>query len=75
MSSVCPGILLHVPMCIIGLLEMISIPVMASDIRVYLFIFIKVVVCLLSKNIGGNDLTSHVLLSLMLFYVFKMSDL
>jgi hypothetical protein len=28
-----------------------------SWIRVYFFIDIKVVVCLLSKNIGGNDVT------------------
>jgi hypothetical protein len=36
-------------------------------IRVYFFTGIKVVICLLSKNIGGNDVTSFVLLSLMLF--------
>jgi hypothetical protein len=36
-------------------------------IRVYFFIGIKVVVCLLSKNIGGNDVTARVFLSVMLF--------
>jgi hypothetical protein len=36
-------------------------------IMVYFFIGVKVVICLLSKNNGGNDVTSHVLLSLMLF--------
>jgi hypothetical protein len=34
-------------------------------IRAYLLIGIKVIVCLLSKNIGGNDVTSRVFLSLM----------
>jgi hypothetical protein len=36
-------------------------------IRVYFFIGIKVVICLLSKNIGGYDVTSPVFLNLMLF--------
>jgi hypothetical protein len=36
-------------------------------IKVYFFTGIKVVICLLSKNIGGNDVTSHVLQGLMLF--------
>jgi hypothetical protein len=36
-------------------------------IRLYLFIGIKVVVCLPPKNIGENDVTSRVFLSLMLF--------
>jgi hypothetical protein len=34
---------------------------------------IKVALCLLSKNIGGNDVTSRVFLSLMLFEVMKVS--
>jgi hypothetical protein len=34
---------------------------------------IKVVVCLLSKNIGGNDEASRVFLNLMLFEVMKVS--
>jgi hypothetical protein len=58
-------------MYITGLLEVISIPVMASGIDagglVSFPIGINVVVCLLSKNTGGNDVTSRVLLSLMLF--------
>jgi hypothetical protein len=33
-----------------------------------------VVVCLLSKNIGGNDVTSRVSLSLILFEVMKVSS-
>jgi hypothetical protein len=44
-------------------------------IRVSFLIGIKVVVCLLSKNFGGNDVTSHVFLSLMLFEVIKVSSL
>jgi hypothetical protein len=32
-----------------------------------------VVICLLSKSIGGNDVTSSVFLSLMLFEVMKVS--
>jgi hypothetical protein len=42
-------------------------------IRVSFLIAIKVVVYLLSKNIGGNDVTSRVFLSLMLFKVMKVS--
>jgi hypothetical protein len=45
---------------------MISIPVIASGIdwwiRISFLFGIKVVVCLLSKNIGGNDVTSSVFL-------------
>jgi hypothetical protein len=42
-------------------------------IRVSFLNGIKVVVCLLSKNIGGNDVTSRVFLTLMLFEVRKVS--
>jgi hypothetical protein len=42
-------------------------------IRVSFLIGIKVVVYLLSENIGGNDITSRVFLSLMLFEVTKVS--
>jgi hypothetical protein len=68
MPSVCPSVMISVSMCIIDLLEMISIQVLTSgtDFRLYLFIGIKVVVCLPSKNIGGNDVTSCVFVSLIL---------
>jgi hypothetical protein len=56
---------------------MISIPVIASGIDWWIsvsFLFgIKVVECLLSKNIDGNDVTSCVFLSMMLFKVMKVS--
>jgi hypothetical protein len=42
-------------------------------IRVSFFIDIKVVVYVLSKIFGGNDVTSRVFLSLMLFEVMKVS--
>jgi hypothetical protein len=44
-----------------------------SWIRVSFLTGIKVVVWLLSKNIGGNDVTSCVFLSLMLFEAMKVS--
>jgi hypothetical protein len=54
---------------------MISILVIASGIdwwiRVSISIGIKVVVCLLSKNIVGNDVSSRVFLRLMLFEVMS----
>jgi hypothetical protein len=42
-------------------------------IRVNFLLDIKVVVCFLSKNIGGNDVSSHVFLIFMLFEVTKVS--
>jgi hypothetical protein len=42
-------------------------------IGLYLLIGIKVVVCLPSKNFGGNVVTSHVFLSLIIVEVLKVS--
>jgi hypothetical protein len=70
MLSLCPGVMIHMSMCITDLLEMITIQVISSGrdwcIRLYFFIGIKVVVCLPSKNFGGNDATSCVFLNLIL---------
>jgi hypothetical protein len=41
-------------------------------IRIFFLIGIKEVVCLLSKNFGGNDVTLRIFLSLMLFEVMKV---
>jgi hypothetical protein len=40
-------------------------------VRLYLLIAIKIVVCLPSKNFGGNYVTSHVFLSFILIFCWK----
>jgi hypothetical protein len=42
-------------------------------ITLYVFICINMAVCLPSKNIVGNDVTSHIFLSLILFEILKVS--